>query len=125
MGISDAFVTTGELNPLGLFYLISSLCVCVYERGEDAVFRSPFFLPGSLGTREASGRGPGCDEGKWDWGLGEGGVVSDLTLKSVPCPSSPGVVPHSQVGGEGAQNLACSGVKNMEEDGLLTQVTAL
>lgn len=52
---------------------------------------------------EASGRGPGCDEGKWDWGLGEGGVVSDLTLKSVPCPSSPGVVPHSQAGAGGRE----------------------
>ena len=66
-----------------------------------------FFLPRSLGTGEASGRGPGCDEGKWDWGLREGGVVSDLTLKSVPCPSSPGVVPHSQagVGGRGEVGL--------------------
>lgn len=36
-------------------------------------------------------------------GLGEGGVVSDLTLKSVPCPSSPGVVPHSQAGTWGAE----------------------
>lgn len=39
MGISDAFVTTGELNPLGFFYLISHLCVRVYEREENAVFR--------------------------------------------------------------------------------------
>lgn len=31
-------------------------------------------------------------------GEGVGRVVSDLTLKSVPCPSSPGVPPHSTVG---------------------------
>lgn len=35
-------------------------------------------------------------------GSGRGGVVSDLTLKSVSCPSSPGVTPHSQVGAKGA-----------------------
>lgn len=39
MGISDAFVTTGELNPLSSFYLIPHLCVRVYEREENAVFR--------------------------------------------------------------------------------------
>lgn len=83
-----------------------------------------FFLPRSLGTREASGRGPGCDEGKWDWGLGEGGVVSDLTLKSVPCPSSPGVVHHSQVGVRGAEPawLRC---EDRGGDGLQTQAPAL
>lgn len=71
--------------------------------------------PGSLGTREASGRGPGCDEGKWDWGDGEGGVVSDLTLKSVPCPSSPGVVPHSEGGGgrEGGDTGSRAGLAPM------------
>lgn len=86
-----------------------------------------FFLPRSLGTGEASGKGPGCDEGKWDWGLGEGGVVSDLTLKSVPCPSSPGVVPHSQAGGrgEGQESLSGSGGKNMEAKVHLTQATDL
>jgi len=54
-------------------------------------------------------------------------VVSDLTLKSVPCPSSPGVVPHSQAGGggEGQESLPGSGVKNMEANAHLTQATAL
>lgn len=33
----------------------------------------PFIPPRSPGAREASGRGPGCGEGKWDKGLGEGG----------------------------------------------------
>lgn len=32
-------MTAGESNPLGLFYLISHLCVRVYEREEKAVFR--------------------------------------------------------------------------------------
>ena len=34
-----------------------------------------------------------------------------MTLKSVPCPSLPGVVPHSQVGGRGAEPawLRCEG----------------
>lgn len=45
MGISDAFVTTGQLNLLGLFYLIFHLCVRVYEREEtqflDNLFSSP------------------------------------------------------------------------------------
>ena len=41
----------------------------------------------------------------------EGRVVSDLTLKSVPCPSSPGVVPHCQAGGVGEQSLPGSGVE--------------
>lgn len=69
-----------------------------------------FFVPRSLGTGGASGRGPDVvrEGGIGGW---EGRVVSDLTLKSVPCPSSPGVVPHCQAGGVGEQHLPGSGVK--------------
>lgn len=47
------------------FYLIFHLCVSVYEREEKKMqFLGNHFFPSrSLGTREASGRGPGCDEG--------------------------------------------------------------
>lgn len=69
-----------------------------------------FFIPRSLGTGGASGRGPDVvrEGGIGGW---EGRVVSDLTLKSVPCPSSPVVVPHCQAGGAGEQSLPGSGVK--------------
>ena len=39
------------------------------EKKKKMQFLGNHFFPSrSLGTREASGRGPGCDEGNWDWG---------------------------------------------------------
>lgn len=65
-----------------------------------------FFFPSpKSGDQRGLGEGSWCDEGKWDWGIGEGWVVSDLTLKSVPCPSSLGLIPHSVIGGLGGVKL--------------------
>ena len=64
----------------------------------------PLYDTGSSAWRSVRTQSGGI--GGW-----EGRVVSDLTLKSVPCPSSPGVVPHCQAGGVGEQSLPGSGVK--------------
>lgn len=58
-------MSTGELNPLGSFYLISHLCVRVYER-EEMQFLDHLVPPPKSGDQRGLGEGPGCDEGKWD-----------------------------------------------------------